>query len=296
MRTRGKTVIVALLLSVVFFVFGFFFSKADKVETIYDGIRVTMLNNYKRSGISSCTVSVETDEYWNSFCGVLAHAGGVINSNSYTNSREAIENSISNGVNYIEVDVHCTSDGILVLDHTWSDFDSVPTYAEFISNLIYELYTPMDLNDILNYIEQDEVSFVLDIRVDDSELNVLAEWLQSESVLKYSDFIAVMFSSKEALVTITQDSVCDEYCYIYRPKINEKYVDVAEFCSQHSVSSICYNPSHLCSTEDTNIFKSLGFTILLYTVDEAYQAYGYLKSGADGVFSNYITPSDILYY
>lgn len=57
---------------------------------------------------------------------LIAHAGGAINNLKYTNSAEAIEKSVLNGFQLIEVDLQVTTDGTLFGMHEWKDITSSP--------------------------------------------------------------------------------------------------------------------------------------------------------------------------
>ena len=52
---------------------------------------------------------------------LIAHAGGAIDGHVYTNSKEAVLNSINNGSKYIELDFSLTSDSELVCVHRWEN-------------------------------------------------------------------------------------------------------------------------------------------------------------------------------
>jgi hypothetical protein len=71
----------------------------------------------------------------------IAHAGGGIARQTYTNSYEALEHNHERGFRYFELDFSFTSDGQLVCIHDWKNnfehvfgfaADNVPTLAEFI--------------------------------------------------------------------------------------------------------------------------------------------------------------------
>lgn len=90
---------------------------------------------------------------------LIAHAGGGIEGKSYTNSKEAIINSLEDGKVLIELDLGYTSDNILVAVHHWShtkkisnfggSIDEIPlTYGEFKQLKIYGKYTPVSISDI----------------------------------------------------------------------------------------------------------------------------------------------------
>lgn len=96
---------------------------------------------------------------------LIAHAGGEIEGYVYTNSREALEKSVSEGYRYIELDLQYTADSVLVAAHSWEDFntmtglshkgDTAPTFADFVSRKIYGKFTPLTAADINAFFEKD---------------------------------------------------------------------------------------------------------------------------------------------
>jgi len=76
-------------------------------------------------------------------CTIIAHAGGAIDGNAYTNSREAIERNYVYGTRLFELDFDLTSDGHWVAAHDWPNWkiqtgytgQLPPTRADFMSTL-----------------------------------------------------------------------------------------------------------------------------------------------------------------
>ncbi len=87
---------------------------------------------------------------------LIAHAGGSIGNHVYTNSREAVLQSVRNGYKYIELDFQLTSDSQLVCMHSANDFrhmtamaDSMPLTANnFRQQRIAGNYTPITATDV----------------------------------------------------------------------------------------------------------------------------------------------------
>jgi len=80
----------------------------------------------------------------------IAHAGGG-SLCKYSNSKEAIADSIARGYKIIEIDVDLTSDCIPVLSHRFRPnnevvFDYRPSLSEFLSTPICGRFTPMTLS------------------------------------------------------------------------------------------------------------------------------------------------------
>lgn len=89
---------------------------------------------------------------------LIAHSGGGINGYVYTNSKEAILQSIASGYRVIEVDVSMTSDGVPVLSHDFRPdheqlFNSLPTLEVFLNTPMECNLTPLTLSDFVKLIE-----------------------------------------------------------------------------------------------------------------------------------------------
>lgn len=86
----------------------------------------------------------------------IAHAGGNIDGHLYTNSREAVENALESGFNFIEIDFSVTRDGHLVAIHDWKSFGQmtgIPTenalsIEEVKKRRIYNKYHALSGQDI----------------------------------------------------------------------------------------------------------------------------------------------------
>ncbi len=87
---------------------------------------------------------------------LIAHAGGMINNNTYTNSLEALDENYKNGFRLFELDIRKTSDGIYVAVHEWEQWKTntkyegsvPPSLKDFKNYKWHNKYTPLDINDI----------------------------------------------------------------------------------------------------------------------------------------------------
>ena len=93
----------------------------------------------------------------------IAHAGGGIENEIYTNSLEAIQNSIKNGFKLIEIDLLETQDGFFIGAHSdWKSFkkkiftedeniDNKPMLLEEVKKIkVFDKYTPITIEEINN--------------------------------------------------------------------------------------------------------------------------------------------------
>lgn len=75
----------------------------------------------------------------------IAHAGGSVYRYMYSNSLEAVRNTLAHGFDFMELDLSVTSDGELVAWHDWQfEWAEAPTHDEFMARKIYGLFTPID--------------------------------------------------------------------------------------------------------------------------------------------------------
>ena len=102
--------------------------------------------------------------------GLIAHAGGGINGLKYTNSLEAMEQSIEHGFKMIELDLLISSDGRIVAVHDWKTFHEMTnsnntgsiSYKEFESKIIYDKYKTLNISTAIDIIDENGVVLVTD--------------------------------------------------------------------------------------------------------------------------------------
>ncbi|WP_026942979.1 PI-PLC domain-containing protein [Hellea balneolensis] len=83
--------------------------------------------HYKAEGLSPYYYSVEQPK---KCCTIIAHAGGAIDGNAYTNSREAIERNYAYGTRLFEIDFDITADGHWVAAHDWPNWKMQTGYKD----------------------------------------------------------------------------------------------------------------------------------------------------------------------
>ena len=123
--------------------------------------QITEINttgNYN-SKVKRFTVADESEfyeEYKNDTSRFIAHAGGILDGLTYTNCREALDNSYAKGFRLFELDLIKTSDDFIVAAHDWVSWANNSGYKgelpvskeEFLSYKIFRKYAPMDMDSI----------------------------------------------------------------------------------------------------------------------------------------------------
>lgn len=102
--------------------------------------------------------------------GLIAHAGGGINGLKYTNSLEAMEQSIEHDFKMIELDLLISSDGRIVAVHDWKSFHEITnsnntgsiSYKEYESKIIYDKYKTLNISTAIDVLDENDVVLVTD--------------------------------------------------------------------------------------------------------------------------------------
>ena len=93
---------------------------------------------------------LDNEGAWYMSSKIIPHAMGGIDGCVYTNSKEALEETLNNGFNIVEADVNLTLDGIPVLSHAICAMK----IDEFIAHKIDGKYTPLSLKGLACYMQK----------------------------------------------------------------------------------------------------------------------------------------------
>jgi hypothetical protein len=107
----------------------------------------------------------------------IAHAGGEVGGNHYTNSRESLDSALVRGYKFIEFDLSFTRDSVLVAAHSWQEFnewtghahkgDEAPMLSDFKKRLIHGRYTPLTAAEINEFFMQHDSLYLVTDKVSD---------------------------------------------------------------------------------------------------------------------------------
>ncbi|MTD37040.1 hypothetical protein GIX45_00030 [Erwinia sp. CPCC 100877] len=108
---------------------------------------------------------------------IIARAGGEIDGNIYTNTREALDNSYNKGARMFEMDISKTADGQYVAVHDWSLWakqtgyvgDIPPDLIEFRKHKIIDKYTSLTFSDINSWFSSHPDSILVTDKINEPE-------------------------------------------------------------------------------------------------------------------------------
>ena len=118
---------------------------------------------------------------WYDSARLIYHAGGEINGLSYTNSKEAVEQTLSRGDRLLEIDFLFTSDGHLVCLHEWKNLQGLTrpcSLEKFLSLQMNYQFTTITAVDVIGYMRAyPDMYLVIDTKEQDA-VGVVAELLR----------------------------------------------------------------------------------------------------------------------
>lgn len=277
-------------------------SKNGYVTAAGEGIAVIYckVKSSNKEYILTCEVEVYKPMFFKN--DYMAHALGGYEGNIYTNSEEALINSLQY-YKFIEVDMTLTKDGKLVCSHGWDEEtgkhtgitykeDEAPDYEEFMSWKICGKYRPTDAATIIEYMRRyPELLIEIDLKkAGRKRTKLMIEQLvelagHDESIL---DRILMQFTSEKAFFAIEEVYHFKYYQYFtYKSKLPDELDHVIEFCRENNITSIAVNHTVL-TDEMIEKIKSNGFYLLTFTIDDRKTAEEFLQKGVDNICTNFI--------
>lgn len=108
----------------------------------------------------------------------IAHAGGKINNELYTNSKEALDLSYKKGFRLFELDIIKTEDGKYVAAHDWEHWKEITGYSgktpvtnkEFLKHKIFNQFTPLDMSGINKWFLEHKDAILITDKINEARL------------------------------------------------------------------------------------------------------------------------------
>lgn len=223
-------------------------------------------------------------KHWYDENRVVMHALGSIDGNAYTNSKEALENSYLEGNKVFECDMVLTADQELVACHDWNtgmqkgfSEENIPTKEEFMKVKIYDQYSPMSIDEIIEFMAEDsDVYIITDTKYAEAEYyeqqfkkivdsaiehnceNVLDRFvIQIYHPYMYED-IQKIYHFNNYIYTLYQEG--------YRGD-QQKLEEYAKFCVQNDIDVITMYEEYY-SDELLEICNRYGLQLFVHTVND----------------------------
>lgn len=286
-------VLCALLLAAVQF--------CEEIQTVKETIYYT-LHPVSVPGETDDSITLHsvqtTGTEWFADAPMIYHAGGEIEGSSYTNSREAVENTLAEGNCFIEMDLRYTSDGYLVCTHSWADAypeDVQPTLEEFRNSRIQGKFTPLTAEELIGIMtDNPQMYLITDIKNADGILPVIEDLvdLAGENASILDRFIIQLYTGREKSDVLKIYPFRDDQFIFTTYEWGVWQLEVAQICNEENISVITV-PYGEMSDEDAALMQELGFTVYEHTVNRVDKARLSLQRGIAGFYTDTMAPEDL---
>lgn len=226
----------------------------------------------------------------------IAHAGGEINKQIYTNSLETLNVNYSKGFRFFEMDFSWTADQELVSIHDWNESDvfqgmfyvpgnmTIPTKAEFLRLKSKKGLTQLSLEDVLKWAEsKGDVFIVTDIK----DENIKALTMIYNELKKYQKFIIPQVYSYSEYDEARKLGYPDIILTLYRMKITP--AEVLSFAKKKSPFAVTM-PWQVARAGLANLLYKNNVRVYAHTVNDIKLFSSLSRMGVFGIYTDSISP------
>lgn len=235
---------------------------------------------------------------WYKSSRLIYHACGAVDGLNYTNSREALEETLSAGHRLVEVDFRFTLDEHLVCVHEWYDLKGIKDccYLDvFLGTKIMGEYTPMTAEDIVQYMIQYPDLYII---VDTKEYGIAGVVAELINLCGYDSSVAERFiiqcytRGDKAKITDVYPFPEENFLFsVY--KFGSNRVDsILQICQDEGISVVAVHNGRW-SEETMARFLDAGCIVFEHTVNEVSLVETSLKKGVYGFYTDSLQQDEI---
>lgn len=257
------------------------------------------LKNYRElyEKYSKVHVFTENTGRWYEKGPLIAHAcGGYVEGRQimYSNSKEALEASLSGQIKLIECDVLGMEQGEVVLAHAYTDF----------YNSIENEFTMLNISQALTEVKKyPNVNLLIDVKWDDEDeyayyvkkiaeaISEIATGIEAENLRKQ----IVMEVYNEKTIQCAKEFGFDMFFTQYRNRDCEQHMENVLLCEKYDVGAVGFDIEYIRDKKRViSVFKEKGIKVFVFSTDSIEEYIQLKQMGVEGIFTNYLTNKDIL--
>ena len=220
-----------------------------------------------------------------------------------------------------DADLRFTSDGVLVLRHSWLDDleqiniekritdswlddlsqtqikkEETPTYEEFKNTVIYGKYTPMSFLDVLNFMnEHEDVYIACDTKENVEETYKYIVSIAKENNMEYLlERIIVSFYKYDDYYIIKQIYPFKNYMIRQQEVYPQNYYELAKFCLDNNIKVVNISTEYI-DKDDYSILLDKNIILFAETIDSLGKYEYYKEKGIKGAITNFLYEEDLKY-
>ena len=222
---------------------------------------------------------------------VVAHATGGIDGLDYTNSKEALLNTIENGIKVIEIDFNYTTDGNLVCYHYYNNITPEArelSLEEFLNVKIQGKYTPMIFQDVVQIMKDNP-----DIYISVDTKHIKLEEIVQEIVNNCKDksvlnrfIIQCYFPGDKTKISKIYNFPKENYLYTPYKYIEDPY-KVLQICYNENINVVTVK-NGIWSQEILELFKNKNIYVYVYSVNRPDKVQEAFENGVHGIYTDFL--------
>jgi len=232
----------------------------------------------------------------------VAHAGGMINGYTVTNSLEALHESVRRGYNLIEVDIVRTTDGKFVLSHVWEFMSNrvplalnEPVESSVFENYrIFNKFTPVTLHQLFVFLDENpHITIITDTKYRDySSLRYIAEEHPAlinrfiPQIYLFEDFDYVRGMGFDRIIATVYDMPVD---LKFAPD------QIAQMASEFGVYAVAIPDELMHDPDYIEQLNLMNINFYVHTINNIDRARELFDLGVVGIYSNTLGPGSEFY-
>lgn len=235
---------------------------------------------------------------WYETSRLIYHAGGAAGGQSYTNSKEAIEETLQRGDRLLEIDFLFTSDGHLVCLHEWKNLQGLTrpcTLEKFLSLKIYYQYTTITAETILAYMrDYPDMYLIIDTK-ERSSMDVVAELLRlCEHDPDIADRFVIQLYDKGLKVQMLElyPFPADNFLFTAYKFGPSRITDILNLCAEEEIRIVTV-PYGSWDQKAVQRFLDAGCIIFEHTINDVKMASKGLSRGIYGFYTDSLLMEDL---
>ena len=245
---------------------------------------------------------------------VIAHAGGGIDGKTLTNSLEALNLASKKGYQMIEIDFSITSDRELVCYHGWDedtidqleqekwyDADDEANLETFLATPICRKYTPMTAEDLIDWMKDHKGIYIITDTKYLKKEDLVFQFGKLAELCKYDagllDRFVIQIYDMEMYETIREVYDFNNIIYatyVYEDEDIHYWEQVALDCHKNDIAVVLMSQKYV-KEPYVSLLKEYNLIIYTFTVNSISRMEKMMEAGADGVYSDWLTESDLKY-
>lgn len=229
---------------------------------------------------------------------MIYHACGGIDGLSYTNSLEALEQTLAQNRRLVEADFLYTSDGALICQHDWEKIlgsDSALSLAEFEASSIYGKYTPLTAEKLIDFMRQYEDMYLIIDAKDDDCVSVVRDLLQlcgEDSGIAGRFVIQLYDRGYKAQMLELYPFENDQFLFTAYKFDPQRYAEIMEICYDEQISVVTVQSSKW-DAETIRYFCEKGFLVFEHTVNRLDYVEYAVERGVYGFYTDFMHEEDL---